>query len=143
MYKYEITHINGEMQIDEIIIEVPSHIEPHNVERYLLDCLEAQTDERPEDIDFDEVLIREGEEIEICGEKRVAVWVYEWAIPELEYGESDLNDEDSAYIKAWEDKYHYCTPCYTHEGDFITDEFAYEEISQKWGKLALVWAVVK
>lgn len=143
MFKYEITYINGEMPDDEIIVEVPSYIEPHNVERYLMDYIEEQTDERPDDIEYDEVLIHEGEEIEIFGETHVAVWVYEWAIPELEYGDGDLNDEDSAYIKAWEEQYHYCTPCYTHEGEWIIDEFAYEEIDKKWGKLALVWAIAK
>lgn len=143
MIKYEITEINDDFIIDEMIVEVPHDITPETVEQYLIAHIERTTGEKPERIAFSEILPCEGDEMDILGVTHRAVWVYEWSIPELEYGKSELCEEDAAYIAKFEAKYKYYTPCTDHAGDWIIDEFAWNELDQKYGKLALVWVVVK
>lgn len=87
--------------------------------------------------------IEEGAEITVAGETWRAVWVYEWSIPELEYGENELSEEDEAYIAKFEARYKYRTPCTDHAGELIIDDFAWHELDKKYGRLALVWVVVK
>lgn len=87
--------------------------------------------------------IEEGTEITVAGETWRAVWVLTWAVAELEYAETELDEEDTEYMTRWKSLYSYCCPVYTDNDEPIEDPFMYDEISGKFGSMSLVWAVVK